>query len=388
MSSLIVEVCKVDKVERHPQADKLSIAHIKGWQTVIGYNPETGKNQFEEGDLCVFVPPDSILPAVLAERFNVAKYLSPVKNEDGTVVGGRVRVTRLRSIPSYGLIINVENPAWGLGQDLADHYGITKWEPPETCTDGDAEREYHAFHRYFTLENINNFPNLFIDGEEVVMTEKIHGKNARVGLIKEADECGDMQWTFMAGSHDVRRKEYQTQKKRKIDPATGEEVEYDVTKRSQFWEIFDIAGIKDLLIDMCDATHNVVVFGELYGSGVQDLAYGCANGEWDFRVFDITINGKYVDFDVIKMYCDKHNVKMVPTIYRGPFSNEKVQECVGGFTTMCDPDKAGKFKEREGIVIKTVKERCDANQKKFFDRAALKAINFKYLERKNGTEFH
>jgi hypothetical protein len=35
MSSLIVEVCTIDRVERHPNADALDLAVIKGWQCVV-----------------------------------------------------------------------------------------------------------------------------------------------------------------------------------------------------------------------------------------------------------------------------------------------------------------------------------------------------------------
>ena len=34
MSSLIVEVCRIDKVLPHSNADVLELAHIKGWQCV------------------------------------------------------------------------------------------------------------------------------------------------------------------------------------------------------------------------------------------------------------------------------------------------------------------------------------------------------------------
>jgi hypothetical protein len=71
-----------------------------------------------------------------------------------------------------------------------------------------------------------------------------------------------------------------------------------------------------------------------------------------------------------------------------PFSQAKVAEYVGGPTTVCDPEKVAGFKEREGIVITTVKEHTVATEAKFFDRAALKAINFAYQEREGGTEFH
>ncbi len=408
MSSLIVEVCKIDRVEQHPKADRMAIAVIKGWRTCIQRDEKTGATQFNEGDRCVYIPPDTVLPLQLADRLNVTRYCSPVKDAAGNVLGVRGRVARLRGEPSYGFPMAVEDPAWPVGFSVVGHYGLGKWEPPLDSTDGDAERDHPAFHKYFALENINNFPDVLKDGEEVVFTEKIHGKNCRVGLIRDTREDGSPVWRFMAGSHDVRRKEMQTQRKRRpvyhpdgriatvkvTDEQTGEEKEkdvewfYEVTKRSQFFEALDRPGVRELLLSLSNGRHNVVVFGEIYGSGVQDMAYGHANGQWDFRVFDVTVDGKYLDVDEKLTVCKRHLVATVPLLYRGPFSRARVDEFVGGATTVCDPENAGSFKEREGIVITTVKERTESHPSKFFERAALKAINFAYLERKGGTEYH
>ena len=61
---------------------------------------------------------------------------------------------------------------------------------------------------------------------------------------------------------------------------------------------------------------------------------------------------------------------------------------MSGPTTLCPPDRAGRFKGREGIVIVPVHERAVATEGHVFDRLILKAVSFEYLERKGGTEFH
>ncbi len=406
MSSLIVEVCKIDKILPHAKADRMCLAVTKGWRTCIQRDEKTGETQFKEGDKVIFVPPDVILPLPLADRLNVTKYCSEVKDEAGNVLGVRVKVARLRGEPSYGFLMALEED-WPVGYSVVDHYGLTKWEAPFECSDGDAERDHPAFHKYFELENIKNFPDVLKEGEEVIFTEKIHGKNCRVALIRDTKDDGTPIWRFMAGSHDVRRKEIQTQRKRRpvynpdgtivttkvIDDRTGEEKDkevewfYEVTKKSQFFEALDKPGIKDLLLYLSNGQHNIVIFGELYGSQVQDLTYGLTNGQWDLRVFDITVDGKYLDCNTKYEVCKRYLVETVPVLYRGPFSQAKVDEYVGGPTTMCATDKLGTFKEREGIVITTVEERTENHPSKFFDRASLKAINFNYLERKKGTEF-
>ena len=41
----------------------------------------------------------------------------------------------------------------------------------------------------------------------------------------------------------------------------------------------------------------VVLFEQLFGSGVQDMAYDLKNGKRGFRAFDIAVNGNFIDFD-------------------------------------------------------------------------------------------
>ena len=375
MSSLIVEVCEILSVESHPQADRLEIAVIKGWRTVIG------KGQFKAGDKVVYLPPDCIIPTIISDRWNVTKYLSSVK-ENGVVVGGRVKVARLRGEPSYGFVV-VPEQDWTVGTDVAAHFGITKWEPSISSTDGDSEREHPAFHKYTDWENINNFPDLIQDEEIVEISEKLHGKNLRLGLIRIPDENGNFSFEFMAGSHDVRRKEFCILNKTKINSETGEKETYQVTKKSQFWEVYDkYPNLKDMLQYISQNQHDVVIFGEIFGSSVQDLTYNMKNGEWDFRLFDISVNGKYMDADQRIQNCQKFNIPTVPILYVGPFSRTKINEYVSGNTTLCDNQI------REGVVVKLVKEECRVTPNKVFNRVGVKAINFDYQNRKNATEFH
>jgi RNA ligase (TIGR02306 family) len=328
---------------------------------------------------CIYIPPDAVLPPELSDRLGVTKYLSPLaKNADGQrPPGGRVRVARLRGEPSYGLIMAVEDPALTVGADVAARLGITKWEPPAAIIDGDADKPHPAFHGYTDIENYRNFPDLIGVGEDVIFTEKIHGKNCRLGFVRTEEG-----WTFMAGSHNQRRKEFDSK-----------------GRRAQFWEVLT-EPVRDLLRHLAErAAQSVIVFSELFGAGVQDMWYGLENGRFDFRAFDLAVDGKYLDFDRKVELFEKFGIARVPILYRGPFSRSVVEEHVSGPTTMCPAEKSGKFKGREGIVITPVKERTAALRgvlhraergagAHLFDRVILKAISFEYLERKGGTEYH
>ncbi|WP_422928061.1 RNA ligase (ATP) [Singulisphaera sp. PoT] len=366
MSTLVVEVCEVKSVHPHPNADALEFITVKGWQVIVqkalGLKP---------GDRVVYFPPDSVLPPELADRLGITKYLSPLPSEiDGSRKPGlRVRAARLRGEPSYGTIDHEVDPSWEVGLDVKDHYGVTKFEPPVRPTDGESLPPVPAFHLYTDIENIRNFPDVFSPGEEVVITEKLHGKNCRLGLVRVLSDDETPAFELMAGSRDMRR--------RQVD-AKG--------RVSDFWRPMNEA-LEGLLRDLSGGEKSVIVFGELYGSGVQDMAYGLASGEKRFRCFDITVDGRYVDHDVKVEALARHGVEAVPILYRGPFSWEVVEAESYGSTTMCSPDDAGKFKGREGCVITPVKERFDAS----FGgkgRVILKSISADYLARKGGTEEH
>jgi RNA ligase (TIGR02306 family) len=225
-----------------------------------------------------------------------------------------------------------------------------------------------AFHGYTEIENIRNFPDLLRPGEEVVITEKLHGKNCRLGLIRVPGDGGDT-FEFMAGSNDVRRKE--------VD-ARG--------RPSDFWRPMT-EPIRDLLRRPSGGEHGVVLFGELYGSGVQDMAYGLGNGAKGFRAFDLAVDGKYLGHDEKAALFSRFGVESVPHLYRGPFSWEAVEEHTYGPTTMCSPEAAGRFGGREGCVITPVVERYDPDLGGG-GRVILKSISADCLARKGGTDEH
>lgn len=386
MSKLIVQVQTVTKVEPHPNADRLAIATVMGWKTCIKFDPQTGRAQFSVGDGCIFFPPDAVLPPQLANgpdgdppgRLGVMNYLAPLpEGLDGVIPpGGRVRAARLRGIPSYGVVMALDpafgdDPDWSVGTDLADHFGITKWEPPINSEEDAGD--HVLFHRYTEIENIGNFPGAIPDGLEVVFTEKIHGKNSRSGCVIDTGDGGTSAWLLSAGSHEMRRREYEV---------SG--------NRSPFWEVLtdNVRALINYVRDEMpwpDPKFSVLLFGEMYGSGVQDMAYGLIDGAHGYRAFDLAVNGQYLDFDTKRELFARFGIEMVPILYRGPFSMAKVEEYTNGPTTVCEPKQAGSFKGREGIVITPVREQLS---QVLNGRLILKSVSADYLARKGATDSH
>lgn len=328
MSSLIVEVATIDQINPHTNADALELAIIKGWQCVVP------KGKYVAGDRVVYVPVDAVMPPEVHEPMGITKYLS----------NGRVRCAKLRGEPSFGVVMPLADEAWETGRDVAAHYGITKYIPPVKLSAGDAAAEDAAFCKYTDIENLRNFPRLIADGEEVVCTEKIHGTNCRVGLVRG-------EW--MAGSRELRRQTTST-------PASN-----------IYWYPTTLPEVRAMLESLSVGSQSVVLYGEVYGSKIQNLSYG-KTGTMGFLAFDLAIDGRFVGFDDFKGACGAYGVPIAPVLYRGAFSLAEVRAVSTGNSTV------GGGHIREGVVVKPVVERVDPK----VGRVILKYLNDDYLLQK------
>ncbi len=341
MSSVIVEVVEIEDVRPHSNADRLFLARIKGWQTVIK-KLDDGTPQFQPGDRVVYIPPDSTLPRPLAERLGVVNYLSERTNLDGDreLVVKRVR---LRGEPSYGFVIAPDDPDWPAGEDVREHYRIGKFRPPVKFTAGDSEASHPLFHRYTEVENLRNFPHVFSDGEEVVVTEKIHGTNARIGYV---------EGLLVAGSHGLQR----------------QRPEPEGMATNTYWFPATLEPVMSLLDAFKDEHKAVILYGEVYGSKIQKLHYG-RRGTLGFAAFDLYVDTRYVDADEFQDTCERHGVATVPVLGRGPYSLDFVKGLSSGKTTLPDDHI------REGVVVRPVEERLDPK----IGRVILKYLSDDYL---------
>jgi RNA ligase (TIGR02306 family) len=329
MSSNLVIVKRIDEVRPHPNADKLDIAIVGGWQTVVG------KGNHKAGDLITYIPVDSVLPDALAEELGVAKYLNK----------GRVRAAKLRGESSFGLVMK---PMGDEGENVADKLQITKYQPPINFNAGEVESPDASFLAYTDIENSRNFPAI-LSGKEVVAVEKIHGTNCRIGLIRDPNGTFNGGFRKVAGSRELQRKE---------------------APNSIYWHPWTIPAVQSLMVFLTGNPENnqISLFGEVYGK-VQKLRYGL-NNALGFAAFDIQINGKYLDYDMFKLYCEMNGVPTAPEIARGIFSLEKGAEWANGRSLIPGADHI-----REGVVVRPLSEQHDPS----VGRVILKYVSDAYL---------
>ena len=361
MSKLIVEVCKIAEVINHPNADKLDILTVKGWKCIVG------RNQYHSGELVIYCPPDSIIPPDLVEKYKL-EFLK--KN-------GKVGSIKLRGELSQGLILDIPTPmgdSWKEGLDVALMMGITKYEPPEPeyslKTGQVAKKNKHNpnFSKYTDIENINNFDKIFEEGEEVVISEKIHGCNFRAAHLPIVPTnlwdwvryLFGQRYEFIYGSRGVQKK--------------WTNIHKGFYKEDVWGKIVNRYNMKEWM------PKDYTIYGEIYGDGIQDLTYGL-KGDINLFIFDVKYKDKYLNFNEFIKFnrecLELHGINHVPILFLGNYADGLRIEMSKGNSIIYHSQI------REGCVIKPLIER----ENRCLGRVILKSINPDYLTRKSGTEF-
>lgn len=315
------------KLRRHPNADALSIADIEGsaWQVVVR------TEDFAPEGTAIYIPVDSIVP----ERPEF-EFLRERKF--------RIKAIKLRGEYSYGLLIpNPENRP--VGEDMTDKLGIKKYEPPTPVEmTGLIETDADWVVTYTDIERYENFPDVLQEGEEVVVTEKIHGSNLRVA-VKEG--------RLFVGGHRRMFKQHEN---------------------NLYWRVIVQSKLADVLVR--GLSDEVVLFGEAYGRKVQNLHYGLTGQSVVF--FDAFQHGKYLGWDETVKILGDLGCRMPPLLYRGPYDLNKIRKLAVG------PTLLGGDHMREGVVVRPVVERTDAR----LGRVILKFLNPEYETSKGRTDYH
>jgi RNA ligase (TIGR02306 family) len=325
MSEFHVEVVEVGRVEKHPNADSLSIIHVHG-----GYPCIVKTEAFEEGDLAVYIPVDTTVP-VYDPRF---AFLAKTADAFGRA---RIRALKLRGIFSMGLLVPA-NPDWALGADVKTLLGVERYEPPlpPASTGGVPERGPDSVPTYTDIEGLRKHMNVLWPDEIVVATEKIHGANGRFVYLEDRFYAGARTWWVAQGNN-------------------------------IWWKAAEAAELEQKLV----RARGIAFYGEVYGR-VQDLRYGLDN-EVGFVAFDAfdTKTGKYLDYAEFVTLCSDLDILRVPELYRGPYAGFDLHLAEG--TTVLGRGAC----IREGCVVRPLAERWDST----VGRVVLKYIGEGYLLR-------
>jgi RNA ligase (TIGR02306 family) len=331
-------VARIIEIKEIPGADKIEQAIIGGWSCIIQ------KGMHKADDLVIIATTDAVLPQELAEKLDVVNYL---RN------GNRVRTVKLRGVYSECLVINTHKITTPIeGQDMMPYYNITKYEPPVKMVQLASGRKIRYqdnphFHVYYKFPNLKNVPNMFNEQDTVEITRKIHGTNARYGIVKKAKlSLWDRirmffgnKWAgydFVVGSHNV-------EKGSDSQGFYDTNVWYDIAAKYRIKEILWLYAMNrgvDLIGD------GIILYGEIYGAGIQK-GYDYGLNTIKFVGFDVKVNGEYLNvIDTKLVIRDVMSLPYVDVLHYGNWSQEIQDKFV--FNNFIPGTKT----PEEGIVIK------------------------------------
>ncbi len=366
-----VPLTKIKEIKEHPNAHSLQIAVVYDFEVIVP------KNKYKIDDRIIFVPPDSILPQSLEDKLFPADSRIKLHRH-------RVKQVKIRSYYSQGMIIDLEDLADNsytiLENDYSEALGITKYEPGPAPFEGtkaqkrDKPKENPLFHQYNGIENIKWYPDLFQEGEEVVIQEKLHGSNCRASILPYSANTPwkkIKKWLGLApefeycyGSNMV-----QLQERKNYKGFYGENVYGNVLKK-----VDAFSKMKP----------GETIYGELIGEGIQkNYSYG--HTEHHFLLFDVKMlqtdgTQKWLNPSEVESYAKERGFDFVPVLYSGPFNKSSAYELTKG------PSKYHpETKVMEGLVIKS---RYNYNDDRMSsNKRALKWLSEKYLD-KDQSEYH
>jgi len=358
-----VNVVKIEEILPHPNADSLGIVYIGGYQCVVRLDA------YKVGDLAIYVPPDTIVPAI--PQFS---FLWADREFSGEVPEKyrRITVRRFRKEWSEGLLMPLSEfsdyhaPISNFdlikgvpvkeGDDVAELLGFKHYEEPEPVQNINRTKIqyqspfrsllafwYWLLHKLglkrdqlhgdnakppkntpptYDVESFKNYPRTFTEGEEVIVTEKIHGSNARYMFDGKK---------MHVGSKNLWKSE----------------------KSTCIWRraLAQHAWISEF----CVNNPNHTVYAEVVPTQ-SGYAYGCKEGEVKLFVFDVLKpDGTWVDkrdlYGLDPLSVGQHLVPLLNGHCK-LFNLDDVKSLVEGESTV-----PGAKHLREGIVISSAVER-------------------------------
>lgn len=325
MSTHAVNVIEISEVRAHENAERLEIVPVGGWQAVVK------KGDFRPGDRAVYIQPDYSIPTTRPEF----SFLAREGRERH-----RLRAVRLRGVLSFGLLIPLpaELADAPVGADVMEALGIERYVPAvQSGADTlPPEERPNVYAPTFDVESLQNFPDVLIPGEQVIVTEKIHGANARYLYSEGKFFVGSRtRWIQPDGTHVWKRA-------------------LDAHPEIRAW---------------CETHEGTILFGEVFGN-VQSLKYGRENSV-AFAAFAALDADIWISLPVLRDTLAAHGVPMAPVLYQGPWNANEILP-LAELDSAIDGAPAGHM--REGIVIATYPERRDDA----VGRVALKHISARY----------
>lgn len=324
---MLASIQKVIEVSKHPNADTLDVIKVLGWTLV------SKTSEFSVGDLCVYIEIDTIVPETPVFEFLRDKSF-------------RIRTAKIRGIVSQGIAFPINilpEGDYAIGQDVSEILGVIHYEKPIPVSLRGMMRGNLPFGISKTDEiRIESVPEIIdeIYGMDVYITQKLDGTSC----------------TFANKNNDFH--------------VCSRNNSFKEDAKNIYWLMaykYDISSkIKD---------RNIAIQGEIVGEGIQKNPVGLkGNHFYMFNAIDLN-NMKYFDYDDLVSLSKEFEIPMVPVEYVGKFNFnfDEIRNMSNGKYII------GQNKIKEGIVVRTIKERYSEVLK---GRTSFKCVSPEYLLKK------
>ena len=409
-------VVKIDKVERHPNADSLILCNIMGYVCISNDLPD-GAQRYHAGDYVVYIPEAGLVPKWLLKKM---EFWDTTKNKGilSGPSGNRVKTCKLRGMISQGLMypvkvdgikFKVETKDTGifdtvkLGEDVSELLDIRKYEPSIPAQMRGLIGNLFGYTKSYDVDSLQKNPNVFSDGEMVSVSEKIHGTACIVGFLQNPPEgeksehlikicetkCAYVtskgrakQGLVQRNNNDNQGNVYVKAYNKYFKETGAADIifhEYIGKLGLSLFEDFDYKPVYDF---------KLIVYGEVFGPGIQS-GYTYNQKEPSLRIFDVYVewkeyeNGqpksKYLNCSELEEFCKKTGLKRVPVLWEGAYSHDKMVELRDGKTIVGDG-----IHIREGVVIRTIEEKYYKGLSE--NRKQVKFVSPNYLLKSTGEE--
>lgn len=370
-STHCVETFILKELIKHPDADTLSV--IKIGDTDYTYVAKTEEWIPYVNQTVAWIPPDSLVNTTMSCFNFLIKDAKYDKNSDTPGVYARIRQRKIRGIVSYGILIPLNSTHDE--DDLILVLDVHHYDPDIIALKSNKNKLYMGgevaaspsgvFYKYDVDSFLKYGRKCFVEGEDIIVTQKLHGANSRFVFKDGKMYCGSRtEW----------KKEYSsppTITLEQLTEAQGEDLgkltyEKHVlnfkSKKNMWWQVLeDTLALRAF----CEKYEGYCVYGEVYGQIQKGHSYDAEPGKNKFRAFDIlTPEGCWVPKFIAMDLAEEEGLPWVPLIGFYKFNFEEILKLAEGNSLIGKGIK-------EGVVISPVAERWDER----FGRTQLKIIN-------------
>jgi RNA ligase (TIGR02306 family) len=334
MHRKLASVVRVTSVTPIPNAERIELARVGGWQCVVK------KGEVTPGELAVYFEIDSVPP----ERETFAWLWQP-KNAASPVsrpTSFRIRTMTMRGTLSQGLLMPLA--VLGLttaseGEDVTERLGVTKYEPPAPSGMGEWRGPFPGFVPKTDELRVQSAPAVLdeLRGKPFVATVKMDGTSTTLAIVDGAlHVCGR--------NHSI---------------LEGENLYWYVAKKRRIAEVLERAP-------------HLAIQGEVVGPGIQKNPVGLKEKDlFVFNVYDVH-EGRHFGDDELRAFCAEHRLEPVPIAFEG----DRFDESVESLLAKAEGLYRGTANQREGVVVRA---RGELRSEVLGGRLSFKAISNKYL---------